>query len=242
MLRVSGWYPDPTGRFEYRYHNDRVWTADVASGGRRFVDQLPASRGPTTPGRTGGQDGNGLAVAGMVCGIVAVVTAWVPFIAVLGLITATVGLALSIPGLARSRQTGSRRGFAIAGIVTSVCGLVAGVLGIVLTVALVRAIERFDDPGPYDARLIDCTRGDSAELVARGELENRGDDAQTYSVLVRLAPDALDRVLVEDVPPGATVEFEAREVSRFDAPDDSSCRIVAVDGPPPFGLDPDFFE
>ncbi|MBA3281891.1 MAG: DUF2510 domain-containing protein, partial [Acidimicrobiia bacterium] len=23
---VSGWYPDPTGRFEYRYHNGHAWT------------------------------------------------------------------------------------------------------------------------------------------------------------------------------------------------------------------------
>ncbi len=118
---MSGWYPDPTGRFEYRYHNDEVWTADVASGGRRFVD--PASAGAGVGTRTGR---NGLAVAGMVCGIVAVVIAWVPFVAVLGLITAIVGLALSIPALARSRETGSRRGFAIAGIVTSAFGLAAG--------------------------------------------------------------------------------------------------------------------
>lgn len=231
---MSGWYPDPTGRFEYRYHNDRVWTADVASGGRRYVDQRPASPAAPRP------DGNGLAVAGMVCGIVAVVIAWVPFVAVLGLITATVGLALSIPGLARSRETGTRRGFAIAGIVTSVCGLAAGALGIVLTVALIRAVERFDDPGPHDARLLDCSVSDGGELVARGVVENLGQDRQTYSVLVHLAPDAQERVLVEDVPAGATAEFEARETSRFDG--DPACRIVAVDGPPPFGLDPDFFE
>ena len=232
---MSGWYPDPTGRFEYRYHNDRVWTADVASGGRRFVDQLPVPRsGP--PAERGG---NGLAVAGMVCGVVAVVIAWVPFVAVLGLITATVGLALSIPGLARSRETGSRRAFAIAGIVTSACALVLGVLGVVLTVALVRAIDRFDDPGPYDARLTTCT-AQGGEIVATGQVENLGDDTQTYSVLVRLAPDALERVVVEDVPAGATADFEARERSFTGG--EPECRILAVDGPPPFGLDPDLFE
>jgi hypothetical protein len=230
---VSGWYPDPTGRFEYRYHNDREWTADVASGGRRFVDPLPATPAPAEPG------GNGLAVAGMVCGVVAVVIAWVPFVAVLGLITALVGLALSIPGLARSRRTGSRRAFAIAGIITSACALVLGVLGVVLTVALVRAIDRFDDPGPYDARLTACT-AEGREIVATGQVENLGNDTQTYSVLVRLSPDAVERVVVEDVPAGATADFEARERAAVD--DEPDCRILAVDGPPPFGLDPELFE
>ena len=56
-----------------------------------------------------------------------------------------------------------------------------------------------------------CTDGRGGEIVARGELENLGTDTQTYSVRVRLAPDAVEWVLVEDVPPGATVDFEARE-------------------------------
>ena len=145
---MSGWYPDPTGRFEYRYHNDEEWTADVASGGRRFVDPLPpvADVG-AGPGATAS------AVAGMVCGIVAVVIAWVPFVVV-----ARADHGDRRPGACRSPAwrgpgtTGSRRGFAIAGIVTSAVGLAAGALGIVLTVVLVRAVERFDDPGPNDVR------------------------------------------------------------------------------------------
>ena len=77
---MSGWYPDPTGRFEYRYHNDQVWTADVSSSGQRFVDPLPTSLRLDADGR------NGLAVAGMVCGIAAVATTWIPFVVVVGVI------------------------------------------------------------------------------------------------------------------------------------------------------------
>ena len=47
-------------------------------------------------------------------------------------------------------------------------------------------------------------------------------------------------MLVEDVPPGATVDFEARELS--DADDEPACRVLSVYGPPPFGLDPELFE
>ena len=43
---MSGWYPDPTGRFEYRFHNDQGWTADVSTGGRRSVDPLNTSSTP----------------------------------------------------------------------------------------------------------------------------------------------------------------------------------------------------
>ncbi len=72
------------------------------------------------------------------------------------------------------------------------------------------------------------------------KLENLGTDTQTYSLRVRLAPDAVEWVLVEDVPPGATVDFEARELS--DADDEPACRVLSVYGPPPFGLDPELFE
>ena len=35
---VAGWYPDPTGRFDHRYHDGMAWTATVASGGVSSTD------------------------------------------------------------------------------------------------------------------------------------------------------------------------------------------------------------
>ena len=235
---MSGWHPDPTGRFEFRYHNDEVWTADVSSAGRRFVDPVPAGGPAPAPSAR-----NGLAVAGMVCGIVAATIAWIPFVVVLGVIVAIVGLALSTVALSRSRAIG-RRGFAVAGIVTSVGALGLAVVGIVLTVVLARVVERFQEPGPNDARLIDCAVGEGpAEVVARGEVENLGRDERTYSVLVRLGDEGLDWVLVEDVPAGATVEFEARDRDpRTEVGDEPACAIEKVYGRPPFGLDPELFD
>ena len=65
---MSGWYPDPTGRFEYRYHNGAAWTADVVDG--RPALRRPAAgtrrrrrrRPPPAPARA--RDGNGIALAG----------------------------------------------------------------------------------------------------------------------------------------------------------------------------------
>ncbi len=230
---MSGWYPDPTGRFEYRFHNDQGWTADVSTGGRRSVDPLNTSSTPPAQRSRS----NGLAVAGMVCGIVAVVIAWIPFVAVLGLITAIVGLALSIPALARSRQSG-RRGFAIAGIVTSAIGILLGVLGIVLTVAVVRALDRFDNPGPVDARIEECA---DAGLRARAEIvvENLSSEERSYTVEVDLGGDTTEWVEVDDVPAG---EERSALVIGSTFTSEPTCRIVSVNGPVPFGLDPDTFD
>ncbi|MET0911248.1 MAG: DUF4190 domain-containing protein, partial [Ilumatobacteraceae bacterium] len=233
----SGWAPDPTGRFEYRYHNDQVWTADVSSAGQRFVDPLPPTDGSSTA-----SGGKGLAIAGMVCGIGALATTWIPFVVVIGAVAAVVGLALSIPALARSRRTGSGRGFAITGIVTSACALALTAVGIVLTVVLARAIERYEEPGANQVRVTDCRTTEGGAIVATGEIDNLSDDERTYSVVVELGRDGRDSVLVEDVPAGGTATFEARATGGDGLLDeDPRCRIDSVNGPPPFGLDPDVF-
>ena len=46
---ASGWYPDPTGRFDLRFHNGCDWTADVARDGERFVDPAGIGPGPAAP-------------------------------------------------------------------------------------------------------------------------------------------------------------------------------------------------
>jgi hypothetical protein len=241
---VSGWYPDPTGRFEYRYHNDDRWTGDVATNGQRFVDPLPTpasghgARG-ADPGAGGpAVHGNGIAVASMVCGIVALVIAWIPFLGVAGLIAAVVGLALSVPAMRRSRPSGTRRGIAITGLVTSSIGIALGVVGIVLSVYLVRAIDRFDDPGPHEAVVTSC-REDGRRVLAEGRVTNRSDSTRDYSVHVELGFADDEWVTVEDVPAGGTGEFTARAVGSLTS---DGCEVVAVRGPAPFGLDPSVFE
>ncbi len=248
---MSGWHPDPTGRFEYRYHNDRQWTADVSTGGQRFVDPLPptspygtygapvgpvAGAGRPTPSRR-----NGLAIAGMICGIVSVVIGWVPFVAFAGLLVAIAGLVLSIVGLRRSRPAGTGRGFAITGLVTSGVGIVLAVVGIVFSFVLVEAVDRFENPGPTETSISSCEQ-DGADIVATGTITNQSSKQRDYTVVVRLASGYRDTVAVDDVPAGETVAFTARDsVPRvlFEA---DGCRVVEVNGPVPFGLDPDLFD
>lgn len=74
--------------------------------------------------------GSGKAVASMVLGILSIVLCYVP---VLGLVLALIGLPLAISAM-RANPAGSpgaTRGIAIAGLVTSIIGLVIGILYIV---------------------------------------------------------------------------------------------------------------
>ena len=38
----AGWYPDPSGRHEYRFFTGHDWTADVVDNGTHSTDPLPS--------------------------------------------------------------------------------------------------------------------------------------------------------------------------------------------------------
>ena len=80
----SGWFPDPHGRHDYRWFNGTAWTADVSDDGRRLVD--PYGAAPIGRGRTGPGAGNGFATAAIMCGLVALLFAWMPVFVVIGIV------------------------------------------------------------------------------------------------------------------------------------------------------------
>ncbi|MDQ3469523.1 MAG: DUF2510 domain-containing protein [Actinomycetota bacterium] len=234
MIGAPGWYPDPSGRFEHRYHNGAEWTADVASDGRRFVD-AGLRRAVDGPARRGG---NGLATASMVCGIGATALGWIPFVAVPMVATAIVALGLGAAGLRRSRTTGTGRSFAVAGLITGGAGLGACAVGFVLTIAFVDAIRAYDRPSPHSAQLVSC-RGEDEAVVAGGTITNDGTQTSTFAILVEVGRGRRrdERVIVDDLAPGATAPFAVTiPRSRFER-GEPNCRIAAVNGPLPFGID-----
>jgi hypothetical protein len=79
------------------------------------------------------QPGNGIGIAGFVCGLVGLILCWVPwFGALLGL----VGIVLSGIGISQGKKRGASIGLAIAGLV---CGILA-VLAFVLLLAFVFSV------------------------------------------------------------------------------------------------------
>ena len=233
-----GWYADPMGRFELRYFNGAAWTADVSANGARFVDPLglDIARGDGDGSTLGAT--NGPASAAMVLGIIAVATAWIPFVVVVGVIAAVLAVALGLVGLRRSQTSGAGRNRAIVGLATGASGLLAAVLGVVLTMIVVGVYDDYLNPAPHEVAITSCTVTGS-RATATGLLTNLGDSTADFSVLVgfvRPGTDNVDRqgrTDVDDVAAGDSVEFTVeRQVSL----DDVDCLVNDVNGPLPFGL------
>lgn len=254
---ASGWYPDPRARFELRYHNGLAWTADVSTGGERYVDPLgtrpapPMSAQPNSgtppnqPAATGSK--NSTATASMVLGIVAICIGWMPFVVILGVIAAVLAIILGVKGRKRAaasqgsgESAGEGAGFALAGIITGAAALLVCVGGVVFSVSLMRAVDRFENPVEHEASITSCVL-DGTELTASGTITNTSNETSTFTVrvfFVRPGTDNSQRqaaVPVADVGPGETAEFE---VSRPIGDLDLDCIIGAVRGPLPYGVDP----
>lgn len=251
----AAWYPDPSGRHEYRYFNGAVWTADVSDDGHRYVDPIdgPAIHGSTPRGSTGhgatGADpntaghntgGNGMAVAAITCGIISLALGWLPFLFVVGAVLAVLAIVFGSVGLRRSRRVGRGRGLAIGGLATGAVGVLVAVGGLVFTIAMVRAIDRYENPEPNTVTVTSCaSTGGTAEVT--GTLRNDGDRAADFTVLVEVGRAGSgvsitsSRQRVDGVAPGATAEWS---FTRAVAIDEIQCSVADVTGPLPFGVVP----
>ena len=83
------------------------------------------------------QGGNGIAIAGLVTGILSVVLFWFPF---LGVILGLLGAIFGGVGIGKANRVGKGKGMAVAGLVTGILGILAGVAWIFLIFAA-RAIR-----------------------------------------------------------------------------------------------------
>lgn len=247
----SGWFPDPTRRYEYRYHNGSQWTADVAVNGQRYVDPAgPPVWSPewaaAAPG--GRSPGRGTAVAAFVVGLISLLGAWIPFVFVVAAVGAVVALALGVSALRRQQAPG--RGYAITGVVLGVCALLMCIPGFLLTRAVLREVGEFVKPGQHRVQITRCETEVAADdslpaniqvltprlVTVQGTITNLEADTRTYSVMVEYTGSngdtQADTVRVRDVPPGETAEFEANAFVVTGQGVD--CAITDVFGPLPF--------
>ncbi len=215
----AGWFPDPVGDHEFRYHNGTEWTGDVATDGERRVSPIPAMR----PDRRSG-------ALAMVFGIISLSTGWIPFVSFVAIVFGIVAVVVGW----RRRGSESTRGAATVGIVTGACGILLSAIGIWLSVLIVQSIAAFEDPGPHEVELTDC-RDDDGTTRATGTITNLDGRRRSYTVVVSLTDDTTVEAVVADVPAGDTRVFEATEDLRFDELD---CSILEVNGPRPFGMPP----
>ncbi|WP_432476472.1 hypothetical protein [Nocardioides sp. GXQ0305] len=85
---------------------------------------------------------NGLAIAGFVLGLLGLLTSWIPFLNVVGIILGVLGVVLAGVGLAKSSKVNAGKGLAIAGIVL---GALAVIFAVLINVVFVSAVDEAID-------------------------------------------------------------------------------------------------
>ena len=226
----AGWFPDPLGRYEHRYFNGTSWTSDVSVSGQRFVDPLGSSAAPA-----GDPTRNTAATASVVLGSVGLAISFVPFVVVAGFALVVLALIFGVRGLRQSRTTDTGRTSSIAGIVMGGLGLVACVVGVILSVMVWNEVVAFAEPGPFEIEVTDCeVDGRRAEVV--GTVTNLDEERRDYTLFVEV-DDRTEVVIRNDVDSGDTVEWSTVITTPAIVTD---CRPgVIVQGPFPFGLEVD---
>ena len=159
QLYQPGWYPDPSGRFEFRFHNGSLWTADVSTNGQRYVDPLGAAPAASQPAFALEPSGTQR-----------------PRPRLddprhrrrhdrLDAVHRRRRSDLRLPRrcVRRDRPRHRRapwrragRGFAIAGLATGGLAAALCVVGVILSVAVLRAVDRYDNPAANEVTITSC--------------------------------------------------------------------------------------
>ena len=259
---TAAWYPDPTRRFEFRYHNGQAWTGDVSVDGNRFLDPLPSFSTAAPRFRAGPapavafvglpfqqRESIAAAMAALVLGICSILVGWVPFLCFLSAIGAVVGLVLGITVLrrdARLRRDGGEvsrgHGYATAGVVLAPIGMAVTIIGVWLSVVTLREVDRFTNVGAHHTEILSCRVSDGL-ATATGTITN--DSASTRSYHLNIDFDRAgtsvrlnsSSVSVDDVGPDESANWTVTESVRSASGTaaDVDCNVHDVTGPVPFG-------
>ncbi len=168
-------------------------TSPQAAPGGGHPPQVPQQFQPPQQTQPPALKGNGLAVAALVLGIIALVFCWIPFLNVLSIILGLIGLGLGVPGLLgalRGRRSG--KGIAITGVILSVVAIIAAIaISAAATVAVDDALSGTD--------ISTSTDSDSGSSAGTG---GSGDEAASDDGVYAFG----DTVTFED---GSTLTVEA---------------------------------
>lgn len=89
-----------------------------------------------------GKGSNGLATAGFVLGLLGLLSSWIPFLNIVGIILGVIGVVLASVGLAKSKKVNAGKGLAIAGIVL---GVLAVIFAVLVNAVFVSAVDKAVD-------------------------------------------------------------------------------------------------
>ena len=200
-------------------------------------------------GAPGRRPSRTLAVLSLIFGlVVGHATGWMPIFFVVG---AAAGIAAIVLGvIARTthrRGHAGGSGMAVAGLVLGPIGLASCAIGVILTGVVFREVEAFTEPGPLDVEITSCEVDGRAVRIA-GTIENLDDEEHDYSISVEVRDgsgiDGVRGVIDRDDVAGRRRRSRRGPrvgpvgAHRADTPDEPRCEVFRVNGPFPFGVDP----
>lgn len=199
----AGWYPDPMGRFEFRYFNGTAWTADVATDGARQIDQLGTAPTPVAPPPSSAGPGiaaggfaptaptNGLSTAAMVLGIVGVALGLLMVLFWVAIPLGILALVLGLVARRRARASGIGRPQALAGVIMGPIAIGLGMAGLVLLWPDLRdafrdATRQLDGTAAV-VEIEECRVADGV-VRATGVVRNRTSVGHTVEIEIAVLP------------------------------------------------------
>jgi hypothetical protein len=94
------------------------------------------------PGYPMAPPGNGIGIAGGVCGIVAVVLCWIPFVDYVSIVLGALAIIFGALGIRNANaHGGGGKGMAITGVVTGIVALVISILFLAIVYTAVTSIQ-----------------------------------------------------------------------------------------------------
>jgi hypothetical protein len=136
-------------------------------------------------------------------------------------------------------------GLATAAIVLSPIGLALCVVGAIWSVSAYREFVDYLEPGPADVDITGCAV-DGPGIRIQGTVENLSDEARGYTLTIDVfeGRERLERttVAIDEVAAGDTTTWEDLVLLSGDEVAEGSdvfCEVNVVNGPFPFGIDPE---
>ena len=237
---AAAWYPDPTNRFDFRYHNGHDWTGDASTDGHRYVDPITAHTAGAAPRRNAqaANGSNGKAVGAFVLSLSTLFLGWIPFLCAFAAIAGILAVVFGLRSLSEIRRTQRRagRGFAIAALIIVPFGFAACGLGVWLTSMTISEFDRYVNIGAYTVTTERCEVTDGVAHFV-GSITNDSTKAHAYQLEVEFLKTGTENDIgstILDLPltePGASEQWS---VAQPLAAEQVDCRVSAVTGPLPF--------